>query len=489
MKLQPPDTSPEQNSASPLRSVLVLFAVFIVINGTLLFFWLSHMQPEDDLTPSSRNNTMEVEQVDGREKILIAETVPPAEDVAKRSVAENSLQAWLHMQARGKSMSVEVWADKEYTFVLEAVTKGEADLAEKRFPEAALAYEQATSLLAQVLDDKQLKVEQLLLEGEGLLQEGKGKDAKDAFSRVLAAAPGNKKAIEGVERAAVAETVVDLVRQAELLFLEKAWVEAKGKFRQAVALDSHNIQAQSGLVNVDRVIEEQSLQEAMGDFFGALGNHEYGKAEKALAAARKVKPGSQAVQNAGLQLARAQKAARIQRLEQRLQSAMAQEQWQQASELIQKILSADKRAGIAVQHQDKVERRKQLDQRLEKILSMPLRLQDDKAFAEAVSLLNYAQTIEDPGPRLTGQQQALDSLMIRMRQRVRVHLVSDNLSDIIVYKVGNLGRFREKELQLYPGAYTVVGRRAGYRDVRKQLSVPVQDSSLPVLAIRCEEPI
>jgi hypothetical protein len=489
VKLQPPDTSPEKTISSPRRRMFLLFAVFMAINGILLLLWFSRIHEEGGRANGGSNNGVEVEQVNGRERVSSVGIVSPAEVVEKRSVAEKALQGWLHIHAKGKAMSVEVWADKEYAFVLDAAAKGDAGFAEKRYLEAAVAYQQATSLLAEILAGKEQKVEQLLRAGEKALQDGNGKVAKEVFVKVLAVKPGNSKALEGVERAAVADTVADLVHQADRLFLGKDWADAQVKLRQAVALDQRNRKAQVWLVKVDRAIEEQALQEAMGAFFSALGRHQYGRAEKSLAVARKIRPGSKAVENGGLQLARAQKTDRIKRLEKLLQDAMAKEQWQQASELIEKILTTDSRASVAVQHQVKVNRRKQLDQRLETILSMPLRLQDEKPYAEAVSLLKYARTVEASGPRLAGQQQVLASLIVSMRQGVRVKLMSDNLSKITVYKVGNLGMFREKELQLYPGAYTVVSRRAGYRDVRKQLSVPVNSSSLPVMNIRCEEPI
>ena len=489
MKLQPPDTSPGQTPSSPQRNVFLLFTLFIVVNGILLLLWVSRMHEDGGRTNDGSNNTIEIEQVNGREKEFAAGTASPAGEVEKKSVAERALQSWLRIQAQGQAMSVEVWAEKEYAFVLEASAKGDAGFTEERYPEAALAYEQATSLLAGILAGKEVIMEQLLRAGEHFLQEGKGEGAKGAFVRVLAAMPGNNTALEGLERAAVADTVAARVRQAEQLVLERKWTDAQIKFRQAVALDPKNKKAQSWLVKVDRAIEQQALQEAMGDFFTALGSHQYNRAEKALAKARKIHPGSQAVENGSLQLARAQKADRIKRLEQLLQESMVKEQWQQASELIEKILTTDSRASVAVQHQEKVDRRKQLDQRLESILAKPLRLQDEKPYAEAVSLLNYARTVEEPGPRFIRQQQALASLLVGMRQQVRITLSSDTLSDITIYKVGNLGMFREKELQLYPGVYTIVGRRAGYRDVRKQLSVPVNSSSLPMLTIRCEEPI
>jgi hypothetical protein len=70
----------------------------------------------------------------------------------------------------------------------------------------------------------------------------------------------------------------------------------------------------------------------------------------------------------------------------------------------------------------------------------------------------------------------------------RVALTSDNQTDITVYRVGRLGTFEHKELELLPGRYTVVGQRAGFRDVRREITL-LPGGEAPTVVIRCEEPI
>jgi hypothetical protein len=71
---------------------------------------------------------------------------------------------------------------------------------------------------------------------------------------------------------------------------------------------------------------------------------------------------------------------------------------------------------------------------------------------------------------------------------VRVTLESDNLTEIVLYKVGRLGTFDRFQLELRPGTYTVVGTRKGFRDVRQQFTVRPGESAGP-FTVRCEEPI
>ena len=58
----------------------------------------------------------------------------------------------------------------------------------------------------------------------------------------------------------------------------------------------------------------------------------------------------------------------------------------------------------------------------------------------------------------------------------------------MVHKVGRLGTFTRKVLELRPGTYMVVGTRSGFRDVRRQLVVEPSGPP-PPLVVRCEEEI
>ena len=71
---------------------------------------------------------------------------------------------------------------------------------------------------------------------------------------------------------------------------------------------------------------------------------------------------------------------------------------------------------------------------------------------------------------------------------IAVRLESDQLTNVTLYRVGSLGAFAAKELELRPGTYTVIGSRDGYRDVRQTFTVrPGRD--LPPISVVCFEPI
>jgi hypothetical protein len=99
-----------------------------------------------------------------------------------------------------------------------------------------------------------------------------------------------------------------------------------------------------------------------------------------------------------------------------------------------------------------------------------------------------AREIDSPGPRHLRQMQALERALVRSRAVVKVVLQSDGVTRVVVHKVGTLGAFKQKSLELRPGTYVVVGTRRGYRDVRQTLVVN-PDAPPPPVLVRCEEAI
>ena len=69
-----------------------------------------------------------------------------------------------------------------------------------------------------------------------------------------------------------------------------------------------------------------------------------------------------------------------------------------------------------------------------------------------------------------------------------VQFESDNQTNVVIYKVGTLGVFGSRTLELRPGPYVVVGTRDGYRDVRRNIRVDPA-GNMPPVVIRCEEAI
>jgi len=125
---------------------------------------------------------------------------------------------------------------------------------------------------------------------------------------------------------------------------------------------------------------------------------------------------------------------------------------------------------------------------LDKYIEDPDSLSSAANMARATRLVVDITRMPEIGPRLGGQRDELSRLLKRAATPLTVSFVSDNATDVSIYKVGKLGSFETYQLDLRPGTYVAVGSRPGYRDVRLEFRVGPEIELQPVV-VRCEEAI
>jgi hypothetical protein len=132
--------------------------------------------------------------------------------------------------------------------------------------------------------------------------------------------------------------------------------------------------------------------------------------------------------------------------------------------------------------------RAELADRFDTFLKDPERVYTPEVHGNVAYLLQQAMGVENKGPVLNAQISELTRLLQLAQTPVPVSLVSDAVTDVVIYKVGRLGSFDSRQLELLPGTYTVVGTRNGYRDVRQSFKI-LPGEPLGTVVVRCEEKI
>jgi hypothetical protein len=115
-------------------------------------------------------------------------------------------------------------------------------------------------------------------------------------------------------------------------------------------------------------------------------------------------------------------------------------------------------------------------------------LANDVYLAKAEQLLVELRQVAPQGPRLQSQIATLDRMVQNAQTTVVVTLTSDDQTEVTVYRVGRLGQFLSRTLELRPGAYTVTGARDGYKDVRHTIRIRPGQGPTQV-AVQCTEKI
>jgi hypothetical protein len=239
---------------------------------------------------------------------------------------------------------------------------------------------------------------------------------------------------------------------------------------------------------VEAARRAEELQAAMSEAQAAYSRSDWPAARKALARAFALQPGSAAVADARRRIEEGERAAALVHQREAARAAEAKEDWPRALAEYDAALKLDPTVAFALDGRRRASSRATLARGLDYHIAHPLRLATDAVAREAEGLLQQAREIEAPGPRHRRQIADLEQALQQVRSSVAVVLESDEKTDVVVHKVGRLGTFARKVLELRPGTYTVVGKRRGYRDVRRQLVVEPLGSP-PPLVVRCEEEI
>ena len=246
--------------------------------------------------------------------------------------------------------------------------------------------------------------------------------------------------------------------------------------------------AADGLARVRETIRKMSFDARMSEGLNALADGDYRAARAAFRMAQELDPASSEPADGLLQVDQGLRLDDISTLEGEAEALEAAERWEAARETYDSILELDANLAFAQEGRSRAGEMVRLHEQLDEYLSNPDSLSADRTLQRATQLLVDITRMSAVGPRLADQRDELGRLLKRAATPLRVTLVSDDQTNVSVYKVGKLGTFDQTELELRPGTYVAVGSRAGYRDVRREFRVAPEIDMEPVV-VQCKEPI
>lgn len=384
--------------------------------------------------------------------------------------------------------AVEQWAADDFKKATDELAAGDAQYAEREYLVAVEHFERLEPLIATLESRATAVLKEQLAAGAQALSEGRSEDAKAAFELALQIEPKQAAARRGLERAGTLDRVLALVASAERAEQDGNNDAALADYRQALELDRDMARASAGIARVSARLTGDAFASAMARGFAELGTNDYSAARRAFEDAGKIRPNAPEVADALKQVEQSERTRTIAGQLEAARAAEAREQWADALRSYKDILSLDATVAAAKEGLTRVQPRAELNAELELYLTQPERLFSSPVRAAARRTLDRASGIANPGPVLTQQLTTLRDWLARADVPVRVALQSDNLTHVTVFRVGALGAFEQRSLELEPGEYTVVGTRPGYRDVRREIMV-VPGKPMQPIVIRCEDKI
>ena len=383
---------------------------------------------------------------------------------------------------------VQRWAPVPYQRAQDFYQAGDEAYLRKDWPTAELNYLDALTILKPLFEQVEPEFEKALAGAKAAFEAGDRTEALRLFELAVAITPNHPEARAGLERARNLDTVLRLVDRG-LGFEEELELDAaEASFQQAVDLDPSWGPAREGLERVRATRTKIQFDTRMSEGLDALAAGDYLAARAAFRMAQQLIPGSPEPADGLMQVDLGLRLQSIATLEQEAAALEASEHWDAAATTYEEILSIDENLAFAIDGLSSARRMNNLHQQLDDYIREPDRLSVPSVMDKATKLVISVTTMGDIGPRLAGQRDELSRLLKRAATPIRVELVSDNQTAVSIYKVGVLGRFSNRQLELRPGTYVAVGARPGYRDVRLEFRVAPEIDMQPVV-VRCEERI
>ena len=287
-------------------------------------------------------------------------------------------------------------------------------------------------------------------------------DALRLFELATAISPSHAGAKAGYQRAKNLDTVLTLAERGTVFERDLELEAAQESFRQAVELDPKWQPAQEGLQRVSTELNELQFDMRMTEGLLAISDGHYDAARAAFRMAQSLKPESREPADGLLQVEQEIRLNQISAYEQQALRQEEDEDWSAAIATYERILEIDDNLEFAGQGIRNAQQMAQLHETLDGYIAEPNSLSAPSTMQKATMTVVDITRMDSPGPILAGKRDELSRLLKRAATPLRVQLVSDNATNVSVYKVGKLGSFETHELSLRPGKYVAVGSRPGF---------------------------
>jgi len=412
----------------------------------------------------------------------------PAVIAAQRARADEMLGELLAAEERLLSIGIERWGGEDWREAGLLAEAGNVAYRKRDYDAAMLNHRQALDRMRLLEARAPEAFSRALREGNEALLAHDQEAAVRLFEVALSIQPLDQDAQHGLQRALRLDRVLEFMDKGTEAERTEDWQAAESFYSRALELDAEWPGAIEARARVREAVNRIGFETQMAAGFSAVQRQDYERARQAFRAALKIDPGNTAALEALRQVDADLELKQIVALRLAARRAEADERWADAIRAYNKILAVD--SGIEAVKTDlkQAQGRVRLTNDLGAALDDADRFYEDKVAQQASAVLTRARSIADPGPQLAGQVEQLETLLRLAATPVRVSFDSDNLTDVVIYKVGRLGIFSARTIELKPGVYVAVGTRDGYRDVRRSFRV-VADGSMPPIIVACEEPI
>jgi tetratricopeptide (TPR) repeat protein len=412
----------------------------------------------------------------------------PAASEAQRKIADEKLSELLKIDDRLRSIGVELWGGSDWTEARRTLEIGDAAYRDRNYAGAAENYGRAVTLMKLLEPQAAVVLATALRDGKAAFDIGDQAGAVRNFELALSIEENSPMARKGLDRARELDQVVELMNRATTLEESDDLAGARVIYQQVLTLDSLWQPARDSLSRISSGIARTEYETQMAAGFSAMAQENFSRARAAFSAALAVRPGDPEATSALRQLDVEDQLREISALQAAAKADEQRENWAAAVQKYTAILDVNAQLAEIKSDLTRSRQRLELHEKLVYEINHAQRFNEEKVWNAANQLLERARSTSPSGPVLAAQIGQLGELLKIASIPVPVNFRSDNLTEVVIYKVGSLGLFLNTTVDLKPGAYVAVGTRDGYRDVRRSFTVAATGVMQPIV-LRCEDAI
>ena len=388
----------------------------------------------------------------------------------ERAEALSQIKRYSELKEKLISLNVQVWADEKFTAFVDIASKGDQLFNQEYFGKSAAIYTEANNGLIDLVNASSKILEQYIRSGFKHLEKEKSSEAIEEFNKALAIEADNVQAKEGINRATVLDNLLLILEEIRILIEVNDLDTAQIKMVEALELDKKNNEAIELNKELEALLDQKDFDMAITKGYIYIEKNDFTKALDSFQRAFALGPSSQAAISGIFEAEQGIKTNKITELEKKANRMEKQEQWQSVLNTYNEILSMDNNIQVAKNGILKAKKVILLESELDRLLSQPKRVASLDVTAEARKIISDSEELK-LGPRLQSKINSLISTLDQYSIRVKLQLISDGKTTITIQRAGNLGKFKNKELRLPPGKYTFIGKRSGYKTVRKTIEI------------------
>ena len=433
-----------------------------------------------------------------------AATRPPPQQVAQQAEAPQEDKQLLRIQrdaadeAMGDmlqdrnylaSLQPALWSGGAWEQAIAQEQQADDFYRRREYPDAQLGYRKAAEMLRQLREQAPEIGRKSLEQAQEAIESGDQASALEALEKAEILLGATEAAVQlARRRVRKLPEVMPAVEKARAARRDASLEDQRQAWQAVLQLDPDRQSARRALAAVNAALDQQLFDTRMSRGHAALGDGDLSSARSAFEAAKKQRPGDPAPAEALTALELEERGQRLAELQAGAIAGKFREDWRTAVANYQGMLEIDANIIAAQKGLAEAQRRVRLDDGLENTIANAQTLNREDAWQRGKRLLDEAGAIANSGRRLSTQISSLEQALTVAATPAPVQLRSDGLTQVTIYHVGRLGSFDNRVMQLRPGAYTAIGTRDGYRDVRRDFVVAPEGLSDPLVLV-CTEPI